>query len=161
GLPLLHYVAPTVWAWKPWRARKFAGVFNHLLALLPFEPPYFAAAGLPCTYVGHPALETMEGVPDGAGFRRRHGIPGDARGLLLLPGSRASELRRLMPDFVATVRVLASRHPDLHVVLPSVGPVAAMAAEGARACGAPVTLTVEPAEKRDAFAACDAALAAS
>jgi lipid-A-disaccharide synthase len=161
GIPLLHYVAPTVWAWKPWRAKKFAETFDHLLALLPFEPPYFTREGLACTYVGHPALETMDGQPDGAGFRRRHKIPAEAKVVCLLPGSRRLELGMLLRDFTAAVRDLAQRHPGLQVVLPTVGPVAEMAARGATACGVPVTLVVDPAEKRDAFAACDVALAAS
>jgi len=161
GIPLLHYVAPTVWAWKPWRAEKFARVFDHLLALLPFEPPYFTVHGLACTYVGHPALETMAGTSDGAGFRRRHDIPADAKVLCLLPGSRAMELRLLMRYFAEAVRALAVRHPGLRVVLPTVEPVAHIAEAGARACGVPVTLISAPAEKRDAFAACDVALAAS
>ena len=161
GIPLLHYVAPTVWAWRPKRAAAFARIFDHLLALLPFEPPYFTTHGLACTYVGHPALETMAGPPDGPGFRRRHGIAATAKVICLLPGSRAFELRRLMPSFAAGVRLIAQRHPGLHVILPTVAPVAAMAEEGARACGAPVTVVSDPAEKRDAFAASDVALAAS
>jgi len=161
GIPLLHYVAPTVWAWKPWRAQKFARVFDHLLALLPFEPPYFTSVGLPCTYVGHPALETMAGTPDGAEFRRRHNIPAEAKVVCLLPGSRAFELRALLKIFAGAIRELAARHPGLHVVLPTVASVAEMAAKGAAACGAPVTVIADPAQKRDAFAASNAALAAS
>lgn len=161
GIPLLHYVAPTVWAWKPWRAKRFAGIFDHLLALLPFEPPYFAKVNLPCTYVGHPALELADESADGAGFRRRHGIPADAKVVAMLPGSRAIELRMLLGRFLAAMRELRLRHPGLHVVLPTVGTVAKLAQEGARAAGVPVTVVIDPAEKRDAFAACDAALAAS
>ncbi len=161
AIPQLHYVAPTVWAWKPKRAAAFAQIFDHLLALLPFEPPYFTIHGLACTYVGHPALETMAGAPDGPGFRRRHGISPTAPVVCLLPGSRAFELRRLMPDFTAAVRRIAQRHPGLHIVLPTVAPVASMAEEGARGFGVPVTLIADPAEKRDAFAAGNAALAAS
>lgn len=161
GFPLLHYVAPTVWAWKPWRAKKFAGIFDHLLALLPFEPSYFTREGMACTYVGHPALETMGGVADGAGFRRRHGIPAEAKVICLLPGSRAFELGMLLRDFSSAMRKLAERYPALRVVLPTVQPVAHLAQAGAKECGVPVTLITDPAEKRDAFAACDAALAAS
>jgi lipid-A-disaccharide synthase len=160
-IPLLHYVAPTVWAWKPKRAEAFARTFDHLLVLLPFEPPYFTAHDMACTYVGHPALETMAGRPDGASFRMRHGIAPTAKVICLLPGSRAFELRRLMPLFCETVRMIGARHPGLHVILPTVAPVARMAEEGVRACGAPASLVVDPGEKRDAFAASDAALAAS
>ncbi len=161
GIPLLHYVAPTVWAWKPWRAERFARIFDHLLALLPFEPPYFAAVNLPCTYVGHPALELASEAADGAAFRRRHAIPADAKVVAMLPGSRAIELRMLLKLFAAAMAELRQRHPGLHVVLPTVGSVAKLAQAGAEAAGVPVSVVVDPAEKRDAFAACDAALAAS
>jgi lipid-A-disaccharide synthase len=63
GFPLIHYVAPSVWAWKPWRARQMAGYLDHLLALLPFEPPYFERHGLPTTFVGHPAVEVPRKRP--------------------------------------------------------------------------------------------------
>ncbi len=161
GIPILHYVAPTVWAWKPGRAARLARLCDHLLALLPFEPPYFTRYGLPCTYVGHPALETMMGVPDGRGFRERHGIPAEAPVICLLPGSRAFELRLLMPIFGAAVRRLAERHQGLRVVLPTVGPVAEAAEAAAHALGVPTTVVLDPAAKRDAFAASDVALAAS
>jgi lipid-A-disaccharide synthase len=161
GIPILHYVAPTVWAWKPGRAARLARLCDHLLALLPFEPPYFTRHGLPCTYVGHPALETMMGAADGPGFRRRHGIPAEAPVICLLPGSRAIELRLLMPVFGAAIRRLALSHPGLCVILPTVGPVAHAAEAAARALGVPVTVILDPAAKRDAFAASDVALAAS
>jgi lipid-A-disaccharide synthase len=161
GIPVLHYVAPTVWAWKPGRAARIAELCDHLLALLPFEPPYFTRHGLACTYVGHPALETMAGTPDGAGFRSRHGIPAGAPLLCLLPGSRAGELKRLLPPFTEAVRHIGQRHPDLRVVLPTVAPVAELVRAQVAGLGLPGTVIADPAAKRDAFAASDAALAAS
>ncbi|MFI5019953.1 MAG: lipid-A-disaccharide synthase, partial [Dongiales bacterium] len=126
-IPRLHYVAPSVWAWKPGRALKLARLVDHLLALLPFEPPYFTPHGLACTYVGHPALETMAGTPAAAAFRARHGIAAEAPLLCVLPGSRRSELNRLLPIFSETVRRLAARHAGLRVVLPTVAGVASLA----------------------------------
>jgi lipid-A-disaccharide synthase len=161
GIPILHYVAPTVWAWKPGRAARIAKLCDHLLALLPFEPPYFTRHGLACTYVGHPALETMAGTPDGVGFRGRHGIAEHAPLLCLLPGSRAGELKRLLPLFAEAVQRLAQRHAGLRVVLPTVAPIAARVRAQAAGLGLPATVIDDPASKRDAFAASDAALAAS
>ena len=161
GIPILHYVAPTVWAWKPGRAARIAKLCDHLLALLPFEPPYFTRHGLACTYVGHPALETMMGAADGPGFRQRHGIPAEAPVICLLPGSRAFELRHLLPVFGAAIRRLAQHHEGLRVILPTVGPVARAATAAARDLGFPTTVVADPAAKRDAFAASDVALAAS
>jgi lipid-A-disaccharide synthase len=160
-IPRLHYVAPTVWAWKPGRAARIARLVDHLLALLPFEPPYFTRHGLACTYVGHPALETMAGTPDPASFRQRHGIATEAPVLCLLPGSRRFELTRLLALFAEAARQAAARHPGLHVILPTVAGVASQAEAGARDLGLPVTIVTDPAQKRDAFAASDAALAAS
>jgi lipid-A-disaccharide synthase len=160
-IPRLHYVAPSVWAWKSGRALKLARLVDHLLALLPFEPPYFTRHGLACTYVGHPALETMSGTPAAAAFRARHGIAAEAPLLCVLPGSRRSELNRLLPVFAETVRRLAARHAGLRVVLPTVAGVARLAEAGAESFGVPVTIVSEPGMKRDTFAASDAALAAS
>jgi lipid-A-disaccharide synthase len=161
GVPILHYVAPTVWAWKPGRAAQIAKLVDHLLAILPFEPPYFTRHGLACTYVGHPALETMAGTPLKTAFRRRYGIPEEAPLLCVLPGSRRFELTRLLTLFVAAVRLVAPRHGGLRVVLPTVAGVASLAEAKARDFGVPVTVISDPALKRDAFAACDLALAAS
>jgi lipid-A-disaccharide synthase len=160
-VPRLHYVAPSVWAWKPGRAQRMAGLVDHLLALLPFEPPYFTRHGLACTYVGHPALETMAGRPERAAFRARHGIAPEAPVLCLLPGSRRFELIRLLALFAETVRRLVGLHPGLRIVLPTVAGVAHLAEAGARDMAVPVTIVADPKEKRDAFAASDAALAAS
>ena len=90
-IPRLHYVAPMVWAWRPGRVHEMARLFDHLLALFPFEAALFEAAGLATTYVGHPALEAPPG--DGEAFRARHGVPGGDPILCLLPGSRRSEGR--------------------------------------------------------------------
>jgi lipid-A-disaccharide synthase len=158
-VPLVHYVAPQVWAWRPKRARETAQLFDHLMALLPFEPPLFESAGLPTTYVGHPALENAT-QGDGPGFRRRHGIPADATVLGMLPGSRWSELERLLPVFEGAVRRLRPAFSDLHVVMPTIGAFADMLTT--RTASWPVPTTVVTAfQKNDSFAAMDAAAAAS
>src|ERR1051325_418902 len=87
-LPLIHYVAPMVWAWRPGRARRVARWYDHLLTLLPFEPPYFEAVGLACSYVGHPAIEGGGGRGEAARFRATHGIADDELVLTAPPGRR-------------------------------------------------------------------------
>lgn len=161
GIPLIHYVAPSVWAWRPGRARKIAGFLDHLIALLPFEPPYFEAEGLACTFVGHPVLESGAADGDGPAFRRRHDIGDDAPLLCLLPGSRQGEVSRLLPVFAETVALVAKTRPDVEVVLPSVEGLAAEV--GAATARWPVRARVVTGddEKFDAFAAADLALAAS
>lgn len=91
----VHYVAPSVWAWRPGRAARMARVIDHVLALLPFEPPYMEAAGMDCDFVGHPVVAEPQATEAEAGdFRARHGI-GEAPLLLALPGSRRGEVARL------------------------------------------------------------------
>ncbi|MSO89301.1 MAG: lipid-A-disaccharide synthase [Rhodospirillaceae bacterium] len=160
GIPMVHYVAPTVWAWRPRRAKMIARRYDHLLALLPFEPPYFTAVGLPCTFVGHPALEEIT-QGDAAGFKSRHGIPTNAGLLAVLPGSRRGEVARLLPIFGQAVSLLAKDVAGLHVVIPTVDLVAGMVKDATAGWPVPVTVVRGAAEKRDAFAASQAALAAS
>ena len=160
-IPRVRYVAPQVWAWRPGRAKQLARWIDHLLTLLPFEPPYFTKYGLPATWVGHPVLETGFSHGDGAAFRKRHGIAPDRRVIGVLAGSRRSEVKRLMPIFKETVIRLAERYPGLHVVMPTVETVAHEVYVASGDWHVPVTVVMEPAQRRDAFAACDGALAAS
>ncbi|MBI4182607.1 MAG: lipid-A-disaccharide synthase [Proteobacteria bacterium] len=161
-LPIVHYVAPTVWAWRPDRARKIARWLDHLMVLLPFEPPYFLRHGLPTTFVGHPVVESGADKGDGEAFRKRAGIPAEAPLLAVLPGSRVDEVGRLLPVFAETVRLLYGRFPDLHVLIATVPAMALAIREATASWPLPVALVDgSGAEKFDAFAACTAALAAS
>jgi lipid-A-disaccharide synthase len=158
---LIHYVAPMVWAWRPGRAREVARRYDLLLTLLPFEPPYFEAVGLDCAFVGHPVIESGADGGDGAGFRWRHDIAPEAPLLTVLPGSRRNEALRLLPVFGAAVGLLAARYPGLRVVVPTLDPVAATVNDAISTWpGAPIVVEAED-DKFDAFAASDAALAAS
>jgi lipid-A-disaccharide synthase len=158
---LIHYVAPMVWAWRPNRAVHAARATDHLLTLLPFEPPYFQKVGLPASYVGHPVIEGGADKGDGRAFRERYGIDEKTPLLCVLPGSRGGEVRRLLPVFRETVARLAPRFPGLQVVLPTVGTVADLVMEGTRDWPVPVVLTLGTKEKFDGFAASDVGLAAS
>ncbi len=167
-LRTVHYVAPTVWAWRPGRAAKMAPHVDQVLALLPFEPPYMEAAGMRCDFVGHPV--TDEPVADAeavASFRARHGI-GDAPLALVLPGSRRSEVARLAPVFGDVVRRVHAERPGLRFVVPAAPAVAPAVAEAVAGWpGDPVLIDPRDLgagaldEKRAAFAAADVALAAS
>ena len=159
--PLVHYVAPSVWAWKPWRARHIAGFLDHLLALLPFEPPYFERHGLVTTVVGHPVVEALAQEPDPVTFRARHGLAEDAVLICVLPGSRRGEIARHEPIMAEALGLLRARMPSLHAVVPTVPTVAALVQERAAAWPVPATVLEDAAEKYDAFAACRAAMATS
>ena len=161
GVPLIHYVAPTVWAWRAGRAKKVAKFLDHLLVLLPFEPPYFTREGLGCTFVGHSIVEGDVGAGDAARFRAKYNMPDDATILTLLPGSRAGEVARLMPVFAEVVKQLHATFPTLQVVLPTVPNLKKTVADIVRTWDVPVTLTEGDTDKYDAFAASRAALACS
>jgi lipid-A-disaccharide synthase len=161
GIPFVHYVAPTVWAWRPKRARKVAGFLDHLLALLPFEPPYFEKEGLACTFVGHPIVESGAAEGDGSRFRQSHGITSDSRLLTVLPGSRRSEITRLLPVFKTTLDQLAGQYPGLIAVVPTVPQVRGLVAEHIAEWSVPTILVEGDRDKYDALAASEVALAAS
>src|SRR5207237_7783172 len=127
-LPLIHYVAPMVWAWRAGRARRMARWYDHLLTLLPFEPPYFERVGLAATYVGHPVLESGADQGDATRFRAVHCIAADELVISVLPGSRGGEVRRLLPVFGAALRRLETLIGPFRVVIPTVAHVAATAA---------------------------------
>ncbi len=165
----VHYVAPSVWAWRPKRAQKMAKHVDQVLALLPFEPPYMEAVGLRCDFVGHPVVtEPVATAEEATAFRDKHGI-GDAPVLIALPGSRRGEVGRLTPAFGEVVARLKHQKPDLQVVLPAAAPVAGLVKDLVADWKYPpivldpngMTLDAALAEKRAAFAAGDVALAAS
>ncbi len=166
GLRTIHYVAPSVWAWRPGRAARMARVIDHVLALLPFEPPWMTAAGMTCDFVGHPvAAAPVAGAAEAAAFRAAHGIDPAAPLVLALPGSRRGEVVRLAGRFGAALGILAAARPGLAVVLPTVRGVADLVAEAT--AGWPLRPLIldprraPPGAKAAAFAAADAALAAS
>lgn len=160
-IPLVHYVAPQLWAWRPGRAHKLGRRVDHLLALLPFEPEFFGRLGIACTYVGHPVLEDALLPASGTAFRQRHGIAADAPTVLVMPGSRISLVRRMFLTFAAAVERLAVRRPNLHVVLPTVAGTEAFVRAATAGWKVPRTLVSDVAEKRDAFAAATTALTVS
>jgi lipid-A-disaccharide synthase len=158
-IPLIHMVAPTVWAWRPGRAKVIAGFLDHLLVLFPFEPPYFEPHGLATTFIGHPVVDQERG--NGKAFRGRFRIGDGATVLAVLPGSRPGEVKRLLPIFGRTVERLKVRYQGLHVVIPTVSVVADLVEVGVSGWTVPVTVVRDTAYKLDAFAASDVALATS
>ena len=165
----VHYVAPTVWAWRPGRAAKMAEMIDHVLALFPFEPPLMQAAGMECDFVGHPVVaEPVATQAEVDAFRQRTGI-GSAPCLLVLPGSRRGEVTRLAPIFRAALQQITTARPDLRIVVPAAAPVAPLLQTMVPDWpGDPILLDPRTAdsdsalsEKRAAFAAADVALAAS
>ncbi|MDR2416658.1 MAG: lipid-A-disaccharide synthase [Holosporales bacterium] len=164
GVPILHWVAPSVWAWRPKRARKLALRIDHLLTLFPFEPPFFTPYGLKATYVGHPIAKKPMftfSKRESEEFCIRHGITSTQFALCILPGSRKLELERHLPIFEETVRLLLKERPNLHVILPTLLCWREYLAEKTQHWPCTPTIISSAQEKRLAFHVCSAALAVS
>ncbi len=168
-IPTVHYVAPTVWAWRPKRADKMAQFIDHVLALFPFEPPLMQRAGMSCDFVGHPVVtDPIATNEKAAEFRDDFGI-GDAPLVLILPGSRNSEISKLMAPFGETLALARQTMPDLQCVLPAAPHVVGAVQEAVQNWPIrPIVLdhrelgeTTYEVAKRAAFRAADVALAAS
>jgi lipid-A-disaccharide synthase len=159
-IPIVDYVSPSVWAWRPWRARTMRAYIDHVLALLPFEPAAHARlGGPPCTYVGHPLSEQVGALRPDVGEARRRAA--DPPRVLVLPGSRSGELRRLLATFGAAVERAAERHGAIDLVLPTVPHLAEAVKKGTADWAVAPRIVVAPAEKWAAFRTARAALAAS
>jgi len=157
----VDYVAPQVWASRAYRARKMAHYFDLVLALFPFEVPFFEKYGLKAAFVGHPVIERAAHVGGGDALRTRLGIPADAPLLALCPGSRTNEIRFILPLFHQTVTLLAQRIPGLVTVLPTVPHVATKVRAATGDWPTPLHIVEGEADKYAAFDAADVALAAS
>jgi len=166
----VHYVAPTVWAWRPGRAKKMAHMIDHVLALFPFEPPYMEAVGMDCDFVGHPAANAQRATDaEQVAFRVQHGLSDANPLVLVLPGSRQGEVARMGLVFGEALGALARTRPNMRVVVPAAPSVAD--AVTALVANWPVQAVVidirkmdmdaGQAQKRAAFGAADVALATS
>jgi lipid-A-disaccharide synthase len=159
-IPILDYVSPTVWAWRPWRARAMRAYVDCVLAILPFEPAvYVELNGPPCLYVGHPLIERLAELrPNAEEAQRRRADPPL---VLVLPGSRSSEIETLLAIFGAAIGQLAARIGAIELVLPTVPHLATRVRAGVAGWPVAPRVVLDPAEKWAAFRTARAALAAS
>lgn len=156
----VHYVAPTVWAYKPERAKRCAQLFDHMLVLLPFEPPYFEKEGLATTFVGHPVVaETSVGKGDD--FRSKYEIAPETPLICLLPGSRQGEIGRHMPVFGRAVTMLSSQIPNLALAVAVPRNMLEAIAPYFRGCPFRTVLIGNEQDKKDAMAASNIAIVKS
>ncbi|WP_236960124.1 lipid-A-disaccharide synthase [Methylobacterium durans] len=159
-LPIVDYVSPSVWAWRPWRAAKMRPFIDHVLALLPFEPEAHRRLGGPaCTYVGHPLIERLSELRPGPEERDQRAR--EPWRLAVLPGSRRSEIERLMPVFGRTLALIAERAGPIEALLPAVSRHRALIERLATGWDVPVRLVHGEAGKHAVFRQARAALAAS
>jgi lipid-A-disaccharide synthase len=159
-IPILDYVSPSIWAWRPGRARAMRAYVDHVLAILPFEPEVHGKlGGPPCLYVGHPMIEHIAALrPNAEEAQRRRANPPV---VLVLPGSRASEIRHLLGTFGAAIAQVAARSGPMELVLPTVPHLVAQVRAGAAGWAVAPRIVVEPADKWSAFRRARVALAAS
>lgn len=156
----VHYVAPSVWAYKPERAKKLSQIYDQVLTLLPFEPPYFEAEAMQADFVGHPLVESIM-TGDGALFRTRHTIAADAKVIAVLPGSRAGELKRHLPILRETMAQIAQQFPNVVTAIPAVPHLFETMRKNTQNWPTKLVLADQSQEKWDAFAAADVAIAKS
>jgi lipid-A-disaccharide synthase len=163
-IPIIDYVSPSVWAWRPGRARKMRRYVDHVLAILPFEPEaHRRLGGPPCSYVGHPLIEKLDWMRDldAEDLRQRLGIAKDRAVLVVLPGSRTSEVKRLMAPFGEALRRLQAQDGPFEVILPAVASVRPLIEEGLKSWSVKPHLVSGEGDKFAAFKLARAALAAS
>ena len=161
-IPKIHYVAPQVWAWKKSRAQKAAQIIDYLMTLFPYEPPYFEKYGLNCTFVGHPVVENTADLPtDISLLRQQMEIPENARVLCVLPGSRHSEVSKLAPVFIESIKRIEKEIPNLFLFIPSVETMKDEINEHFQNIGIPYRLIVGQKARYEAFCVSEFAIAAS
>ncbi len=163
GLRTVHYVSPSVWAWRPGRVRVLREACDHVLCLLPFEADFLHRHGVPATFVGHPLADELPADPDRTPARQALGLPATGPIVAILPGSRAGELERLGPIFAATAAWLHARVPGLTVVVPMATPIlrARFAGLWSPAATGGVPLHILDGQAQAAMAAADVVLLAS
>lgn len=161
GIPTVHFVSPSFWAWRAKKVQKLKRSADHVLCIFPFEPELLASHGIAATYVGHPLAGVIPLEPDRAEARRALGLAQDAIVVAILPGSRGSEIQQLAARFFAAARLLSSAHADLHFVVPAVPAQEAEIRRLAQAAGLGARLQVFTGQSNPVMAACDVALVAS
>jgi lipid-A-disaccharide synthase len=163
GIPTVHYVSPSLWAWRGGRMSAIAASVDKVLVLFPFEEALYRDAGVPVAYVGHPLADLTSDDNGAAAAREQLRLPATRKIIALLPGSRQSELRYMAPCFVQTAKLIAARQPAVHFLVPLISRETRaifeeiIYAEG----GSDLPMTVLFGHAREAIAACDVALVAS
>jgi len=163
GIPTMHFISPSIWAWRGGRIKKIARAVSHMLVVFPFEEAIYRSAGIPATYVGHPLAEVIPMQPDVAAARAALGLADAGPVLAILPGSRMSELKYNSVAFVAAAKLLAAREPAIRLIAPMAGPAqrSYFSSLLAEAGLADVPLQIIDGQSHAAIAAADVVLVAS
>lgn len=161
GIRTVHFVCPSIWAWRMKRVEKLRQACDHVLCIFPFEPELLARHGIDATYVGHPLANVIPMEPDQAGAREVLGLPAQGEVIAVLPGSRASEIENLAPCFLQAAALLQRQRPGAWFVLPAVPRLQARIEEIARGVPGLRNLKIVAGQSHAVLAACDVALVAS
>jgi lipid-A-disaccharide synthase len=161
GIRTVHFVCPSIWAWRMNRVEKLKKACDHVLCIFPFEPELLARHGVAATYVGHPVANVIPMEPDRAAARTALGLPQQGEVIALLPGSRASEIEAMAPRFLAAAGLLQKQRPNAWFIVPAMPALQARISELARLGPSPRHLTIVPGQSHPVLAACDVALVAS
>ncbi len=161
GIPTVHFVCPSIWAWRPDRIEKIRRSVDHMLCIFPFEPELLFRAGIDATYVGHPLAQTIPLLPDRLAARLALGLDPERHVVALLPGSRRSEIEHLMPRFIRAAQLMQRQNPSLQFVLPAIPALLPQLQNLLQAAGGLPGLQVLKGQSHQALAACDVTLIAS
>lgn len=161
GRPVVHFIGPSIWAWRGKRIAKIARAVDHILVVFPFEAKIYEDAGIAATYVGHPLADVIPLVPDRAAARASLGLSDTGRVVALLPGSRLSEIEYMAGTFLETAALMLKREPTLRFVVPMAGAAPRVAFDAIRHRHPDLPLVVSNGGSHEALAAADAVLVAS
>lgn len=161
GIKTVHFVCPSIWAWRPERVHKIRAAADHVLCLFPFEPELLAQHDIAATYVGHPLAQVIPMEPDRAAARARLGLSQEHPVLALLPGSRRAEVQFIAKPFIQAAALLKQEFPHLQVVLPAVPTLHDRLIALSHELGVAHWLKIVPGQSHDVLAACDCTLIAS
>lgn len=159
GIPVIYYISPQIWAWRAGRLKTIKELCDRVLVIFPFEPPIYEQAGVPVEFVGHPLIDLIPRLPSRDAFLQAIGADPTRRTVAVLPGSRTSELRRILPDLVSACRLIAQRVPDVQFVVARAPNLDDALFAPARDAGVPMTIV--EAQTDAVLAAADLALTAS
>lgn len=160
GVKVVYYVSPMIWAWRPGRARKIAGLVDRMLCILPFEERFYQGTGVAARFVGHPLAERPPPAP-AAEYRAALGLPGGRTTVALLPGSRAAEVKRIFPAMLDAAERIRASHPDVQFVVPVAPTLPRDSLRPFLASHATLEVTLVPGHAEEAMGAADAALVKS
>ena len=161
GIPTVHFVCPSIWAWRPERIDKIRRSVDHMLCIFPFEPELLARSGIEATYVGHPLAQTIAMTPDRVAARQALGLDADRPVVALLPGSRQSEVEHLVPRFIQAAQIMQKKQPSLQFVLPAIPSLLPAVQKLVDAQGGLQGLQLLTGQSHPALAACDVTMIAS